>query len=453
RPGWDHWAFQPPKRSELPTVKQSAWVRNPIDNFILARLERENVKPSPEADRQTLLRRLSLDLTGLPPTPEEIQSFLADSSPTASEKTVDRLLASPHYGERWGRHWLDVARYADSDGYTIDAPRPLWKYRDWVIDALNRDVPFDQFVIEQIAGDLLSDPRRGADIDRGFHRNTPVTGAGGIDFEQYRVEGVADRVATTGAAFLGLTLGCARCHDHKYDPISQREFYQLFAYYNNTDEITTEAERADLHRPVLTVATKEQLAPRDAHKGQLAILNRELAAYVKQLSLNPAEAGDPPKHKDPGLAERLANLRAHRKREPEVTTALIMRELPKPREAYIHLNGDFIRRGAPVTPAVPAVLSSNPVGGTRLDMAKWLVGAANPLTARVTVNRMWQMYFEKGLVDTENDFGLMGSKPTHPELLDWLATEFIARGWSQKAIHRLIVTSATYRQSSRSRPE
>jgi hypothetical protein len=346
-----------------------------------------------------------------------------------------------------------VARYADSDGYTIDAPRQMWKYRDWVIDAINRDVPYDQFVIEQIAGDMLPNPTTDQLIATGFHRNTSVNGEGGIDFEQYRVEAVADRVATTGAAFLGLTLGCARCHDHKYDPISQREFYQLFAYYNNTDEISTEAERSELHRPVLNIATKEQLARLDAYKAQLAMLNREFATYVKQLSLKPVAAGDPPKHKDPGLAERLANLRAHRKREPEVTTALIMRELPKPREAYIHLNGDFIRRGAPVTPGVPAVISSKPVGGTRLDMAKWLADPGNPLTARVTVNRMWQMYFDKGLVDTENDFGLMGSKPTHPELLDWLATEFVARGWSQKAIHRLIVTSATYRQSSRSRPD
>jgi hypothetical protein len=453
RPGWDHWAFQPPKRSELPAVKESAWVRNPIDNFILARLEREKVKPSSEADRNTLLRRLSLDLTGLPPTPQEIQDFLADTSAQAYEKAVDRLLASPHYGERWGRHWLDVARYADSDGYTIDAPRQMWKYRDWVIDALNRDVPFDRFVIEQIAGDMLANPATDQLIATGFHRNTPVNGEGGIDFEQYRVEAVADRVATTGAAFLGLTLGCARCHDHKYDPISQREFYQLLAYYNNTDEITTEAERNDLHRPVLQVATKEQLARVAAYKSQLATLNRELATYIKELSAKPAASGDPPKYKDPGLAERLANLRAHRKREPQITTTLIMRELPQPRDAYIHLGGDFLRHGAAVKPAVPAVLSSNPVGGTRLDLAKWLVDPGNPLTARVTVNRMWQMYFGKGLVESENDFGLMGSTPTHPELLDWLATEFVTRGWSQKAIHRLIVTSAVYRQSSRNRPD
>ncbi|MDQ6707915.1 MAG: DUF1549 domain-containing protein, partial [Acidobacteriota bacterium] len=212
RPGWDHWAFQAPKHVGTPAVKNSAWVRNDIDKFILARLESENVKPSPEADRNTLLRRVSLDLTGLTPSPKEVADFLADTSPNAYEKVVDRLLASPHHGELWGRHWLDVARYADSDGYTIDGPRQMWKYRDWVINALNRDMPFSQFAIEQIAGDLLPNATKDQLIATGFHRNTPSNFEGGIDFEQYRVEAVADRVATTGAAFFGLTIGCARCH-------------------------------------------------------------------------------------------------------------------------------------------------------------------------------------------------------------------------------------------------
>ncbi len=453
RPGWDHWAFQPPKRPAAPPVKDSTWLRNPIDNFILARLEKEGVKPSPEADGHTLLRRVSLDLTGLPPTPKEIQEFLSDASPNAYEKVVDRLLASPHYGERWGRHWLDLARYADSDGYTIDGPRQIWKYRDWVVNALNRDEPFNQFTIEQIAGDLLPNPTAEQLIATGFHRNTPSNYEGGIDFEQYRVEAVADRVATTGAAFLGLTLGCARCHDHKYDPISQREFYQLFAFYNNSDEITTEAERYDFNRPILELPTPEETARREAYQAQVAALSRELAAYAQALAAKPAEPGAPPKYQDPGLRERVANLAALRRRAPKITTTLVMRELPQPRRAYIHLSGDFLQHGAPVPPGVPAVLSSTPVTGTRLDLARWLVDPANPLTARVNVNRMWQACFGKGLVETENDFGLLGSKPTHPELLDWLATEFVARGWSQKAVHRLLVTSAAYRQSSRHRPE
>ena len=451
--GWDHWAFQPPKRPNIPPIRDSSWVRNPIDNFILARLEHEGIKPSAEADRNTLLRRVSLDLTGLPPSAREIKDFVSDSSPDAYEKVVDRLLASPHYGERWARHWLDVARYADSDGYTIDGPRQIWKYRDWVISALSSDVPFDRFVIEQIAGDLLPNPTTGQLIATGFHRNTPSNFEGGIDFEQYRVEAVADRVATTGAAFLGLTLGCARCHDHKYDPISQREFYQFFAFFNNTDEITTEAERNEFNRPVLELATTEEIARREAFRSQITILNRELVTYVKALAARPVAPGDPAKHLDPGLLERVANLRALRKREPAITSTLILRELPKPREAYIHLGGDFLRRGAPVSPGVPAVLSAKPVTGTRLDLARWLTAPDNPLTARVTVNRMWQAYFGKGLVETENDFGLMGAKSTHPELLDWLATEFVARGWSQKAMHRLLVTSAAYRQSARNRPD
>lgn len=453
RPGANHWAFQAPKRPDLPKIKDAQWVRNPIDNFVLARLEREGVKPSPEADRNVLLRRLSLDLTGLPPSPQQIRDFLSDNSPNAYEKVVDQLLASPHYGERWGRHWLDVARYADSDGYTIDGPRQIWKYRDWVINALNRDIPFDQFAIEQIAGDLLPDATTDQIVATGFHRNTPSNFEGGIDFEQYRVEAVADRVATTGAAFLGLTLGCARCHDHKFDPISQREFYQLFAYFNNTNEISSEAERYDFNRPIMELPTPEERARRDAYRAQVATLSRELGAHVKALAARPVTPGDPPKHKDAGLQERVGNLRALLRREPTITTTLVMHELPAPREAYIHLGGDFLRRGMPVSPGVPAVLSAKPVTGNRLDLAKWLVSPGNPLTARVTVNRMWQEYFGKGLVETENDFGLLGAKPTHPELLDWLASEFVARGWSQKAMHRLIVTSAVYRQSSHHRKD
>jgi hypothetical protein len=365
---------------------------------------------------------------------------------------VDRLLASKHYGERWGRHWLDLARYADSDGYTIDSPRQVWKYRDWVIEALNRDMPFDRFVIEQIAGDLLPEATTEQLIATGFHRNTPSNFEGGIDFEQYRVEAVADRVATTGSVFLGLTLGCARCHDHKYDPISQREFYQLFAFYNNTDEIASEAERYDFNRPFLELATPEEKAQREAFRAQFSALSRELAAYVKKLSVQPPAPGEA-RHRDPGLQERVANLRALRRREPKVTTTLIMRELPAPRPAYVHVGGDFLQRGEPVKPGVPAVLAAKPVSGNRLELAKWLVDAGNPLTARVTVNRMWQAYFGKGIVETESDFGLLGAAPTHAELLDWLATEFVTRGWSQKAMHRLMVTSATYMQSSKARAE
>ena len=450
--GWDHWSFQTPKHPAPPAVKNAAWVKNPIDRFILAKLEKEGVRPSPEADRYTLLRRVSLDLTGLQPTPKEIQAFIADKSRNAYEKVVDRLLASPHYGERWGRHWLDIARYADSDGYAIDEPRQMWRYRDWVIRSLNRDQPFDQFAIEQIAGDLLPNPTVDQLIATGFHRNTPSNFEGGIDFEQYRNEAVADRVATTGAAFLGLTLGCARCHDHKYDPVTQREFYQFFAYFNNSDEITSEAERPEFNRPMLETPTPEDEKLIAEYRKEFEPLNREVVTYVRTLAAQPEVAGTP-KHRDPKLLELTAKLRNLRRREPAVSYTLIMRELPKPREAYIHLGGDFLRKGAPVSPGTPAFLPAKVEGGNRLDLARWLVDPRNPLTPRVTVNRMWQMYFGKGLVESENDFGLIGAKPTHPELLDWLATEFIARGWSQKAMHRLMVTSAVYRQASKQRPD
>ena len=452
--GSNWWAFQPVKRVNPPPIEDAAWVRNPIDQFIQARLEKEHLRPSAEASKETLLRRVSLDLTGLVPSPPEVRDFLADTSTDAYERVVDRLLASPHYGERWGRHWLDVARYADSDGYTIDAPRQMWKYRDWVINALNRDMPFDQFVIEQIAGDLLPNPTVDQLIATGFHRNTPSNYEGGIDFEQYRVEAVVDRVSTTGAAFLGLTLGCARCHDHKFDPVSQKEFYQLFAFFNNVDEITSEAERYDFNRPILAVPAPEEIARKEAFDGQWAALSKELITYVRELAVRPRKPGDEDPSKDPGLIERVQNLRDLRSREPKFTTTLIMRELPQPRATHVQLGGDFTRSGVRVTPAIPAVLPQLPAGAnTRLDLAKWLVDPQNPLTSRVTVNRIWQSYFGKGIVETENDFGKQGASASHPELLDWLASEFIREKWSQKAIHRLIVTSATYRQSSKRRPE
>ncbi len=444
------WAFQPIQHPAPPDVATKNWARTPVDRFILARLEKEKLAPSPEAARETLLRRVSLDLTGLPPSPAEIRAFLADQGPDAYERMVDQLLASPHYGERWGRHWLDVARYADSDGYTIDSPRTMWKYRDWVIRAMNADMPFTQFTIEQIAGDLLPNPTVDQLIATGFHRNTPSNFEGGIDFEQYRVEAVVDRVSTTGAAYLGLTLGCARCHDHKFDPISQKEFYQLYAYFNNTDEITTEAERYDFNRPILSVPTPEEIARHNAWDSQQRALSRELIAYVRDLAGKHVAntAGDLE------LQERIANLRELRKREPRYTTALVMKELPQPRQAYIQLGGEFTRKGIDVKPAIPAVLPQLPENATsRLDFARWLVDERNPLTARVTVNRIWQEYFGKGLVESEGDFGAQGSKPSHPELLDWLASEFMQSGWSQKKLHRLIVTSAVYRQASKARPE
>jgi hypothetical protein len=462
-------------------VQQSAWVRNLIDCFILARLEHEGLTPSPEADRVTLIRRLSLDLLGLPPPVAEIDAFLADKRANAYERLVERFLRSPHYGERWGRHWLDQARYADSNGYNADSRRSIWKYRDWVIGALNGDLPFDQFVIEQLAGDLLPNTTLEQKIATGFHRNSMFNDEGGTDPEQSRDEGLVDRVNTTGAVFLGLTVGCAQCHDHKYDPIAQREYYQLYAFFNNADDVT------------LACAAPDVVARRDAVLAQVAALQQELAGYGKTLEAGlpawekaleePARRRLPPdvravlavpperrnakqqqlltaafKSQDSGFRERQTTIAALRQREPLLVTTLALQERATPRPTHVHIRGDFLRKGVVVSPGTPAVLpplsGAKPgVAPNRLDLARWLVDPRNPLTARVAMNRLWQQYFGTGLVETENDFGFRGTPPSHPELLDWLATEFITRRWSLKAMHRLIVTSATYRQASHYRPQ
>jgi hypothetical protein len=379
-----HWAFEPPQRPAPPEVPGAV---HPIDRFIQARLLEEAVPPSPVAELTTLIRRVSLDLTGLPPTPAQVDAFLQAShvAPDAAYlELVDELLRSPHYGERWGRWWLDQARYADSNGYSIDAPRQIWKYRDWVVEALNADMPFDRFTIEQLAGDLLPDATESQRIATGFHRNTQINEEGGIDKEQFRIDSVFDRVATTGTVWLGLTVGCAQCHDHKFDPIEQKEFYQLFAFFNNQDE------------PSMKVLDSEGV------------------------------------------------------------TTMVLAERPTPRQTTIFIKGDFTRPAEEVLPGTPDVLHpfQAPEGyPNRLHLAQWLVSPQNPLTARVIVNRLWQQLFGRGIVETENDFGTQGTSPSHPELLDWLATEFVARQWSLKEMHRMMVTSHTYRQSSTVRPE
>jgi hypothetical protein len=482
-PANQHWAFQPIVRPSPPEVSQAAWVRNPIDAFVLARLDSEQFAPSPEADRATLIRRLWLDLTGLLPSPAEIDVFVADARPDAYDRLVDRLLDSPHYGEKWARHWLDQARYADSNGYTIDSGRSIWKYRDWVIDALNHDLPFDQFTIEQMAGDMLPGATPEQVIATGFHRNTLRNEEGGTDAEQFRIESVADRVNTTASVFLGLTIGCARCHDHKYDPISQRDFYQFFALLNNADE------------PTLPVPTMQQAKEEPALLADIAQVEKRLAEvesnsgtrqqdWERQLTDEaratlPAAVGlalgveasqrsdeqkkmvsDEFRKVDSELVPLLTvlnDLKARKKQlDARITTTLVMKERAAPRETYIHVRGDFLRHGAKVRPGVPAVLASVQSGqsvSSRLDLARWLVDANNPLTPRVTVNRLWQQYFGQGLVETDNDFGMQGSPPSHPELLDWLASQLVEQGWSLKAVHRLIVTSATYRQASTYRPD
>ena len=393
--GSKHWAFQPIVRREPPTVNAAAFVKTPIDAFILSQLERQSIVASEQADRETLIRRLSLDLTGLLPTLDEVTAFVGDSRDDAYDAVVDRLLASPHYGERWARWWLDQARYADSDGYSNDEPRTMWRYRDWVIEAFNRDLPFNDFAIEQLAGDLLPGATLAQRVATGFHRNTQTYSEGDSATEEYRVENVVDRVHTTGVVFMGLTLGCARCHDHKFDPLSQREFYRLFAIFNNQDE------------PKLEVPSSGW-----------------------------SVASDGPK--------------------PAMTSALVMAERSVDRATHIHVRGDYLALGAKVEPGVPAVLPAPKSPGgklTRLELAQWLVADEHPLTSRVIVNRMWQVFFGTGIVETDDDFGTQGQPPSHPELLDWLSSEFQRVGWSTKALHRLIVTSAVYQQTSEMRPE
>lgn len=485
-----HWAFVPPQRPAIPIGN----TRNPIDALIRARLAKDKISPAPEADRVTLIRRLSLDLVGLPPSPREVDAFLGDRSPDAFEKLVERLLSSPHYGERWGRWWLDAARYGDSNGYSIDAPRQIWKYRDWVVAALNRDMTFDQFALEQLAGDLLPNATVDQKVATGFNRNTQINQEGGIDPEQFRIESVMDRVNTFGTVFLGLTVACAQCHDHKFDPISQREYYNIFAFFNNTVEdghgkgtpggvleFTNELEsiesvqlelmeaKEDLERYLDTKGsevTKWEGTLTDEARDKLrASVKAAIKVPWSERKLEQKRAVYAAFQSDDNeFKSRNSKLTKLEKNQPKPITTLVMEELPKPRETHLFTKGDFTRPAERVSPGVPAALHPlNTKGATnRLALSQWLSASNNPVTARVIVNRVWQQYFGRGLVETENDFGTQGSLPSHPELLDWLACEFTqptvavennAQPWSLKHLHRLIVTSATYRQSSKVRSE
>lgn len=606
-----HWAFVPPKRPLVPEVRNKAWVRNPIDAFILHRLEQEGLSPAPQAPKETLIRRLYLDLIGLPPTPEEVDAFLKDKRPDAYERLVDRLLNSPHYGERQAIVWLDLARYADTDGFEKDLRRTMWRYRDWVIDAFNRDMPFDQFTIEQIAGDLLPNPTLSQRIATGFHRNTMQNLEGGVDQAEAHENKLYDRADTTATVWLGITMSCARCHDHKYDPFTQREYYQLLAFFNNSriypvgDASVSEEKWLEAQIPAPTPEQERQLATLEQQirlleargapqpitltpltaiaengtelhtldDGSLLARGETPATEVYRLRLRlprgetraflldalpheslpykgPGRAGngnfvltgvrmslngkpivfkearatavqsgfDPsgvlePKNTSTGWAldghlgkpqtlelwlEHPLHLRQpseaelilechytqHKKhvlgrfrvrtlngdtarlwtltRELEtlkrhIPTALVMEDNPtdKPLTAVVRPRGEFIRQGETVETGVPAMLHLFPKDAprNRLGLALWLTSRENPLTARVQVNRMWATIFGRGIVETLENFGTQGAYPTHPELLDWLAVEFMERGWSMKHIYRLIVTSSTYRQSARVTPE
>ncbi len=670
---WEkHWSFLPPKRLDPPAVRDSAWVKNPIDAFVLARLEQEGLRPSPEAGRSALIRRVTLDLTGLPPTPAEVDAFVQDRSANAYEKVVDRLLASPRYAERMAMRWLDAARYADTNGYQTDGERSMWRWRDWVIDAFRRNMPFDEFTVEQIAGDLLPHATLDQVIATGFNRNHRTSGEGGIVPEEFRVEYVAERTDTTSTVWLGLTMGCARCHDHKYDPISQKDFYRLFAYFNNVPEKglvynfgneepyvkaptpDQQARLAGLDRKAAQAADRyTALAPKLAKaqhkwekrlakggtvdwtvtegllvdrdrkeeldgkrfvdggdtakfnyldpftlaawitptapdgailtrtedyfesegyglylvKGKLRLhiikrwtdiglrveteepveMNRRqhvIATYdgyrksegvklyidgkprklkvlfddlnypfgvkdhlriggggglrfrgeiegvrVYRIALSPEQAAVlplaetvtqiaaiPPESRTAAQRDKLAfcfldrfapsrirqahaemlAAQAERKKFYEsIQTVMVMRENPVRRDTFVLKRGAYDNPGEKVEPGVPAFLPPlhKDWPNNRLGLARWLVDPSNPLTARVTVNRFWQMYFGVGLVKTVEDFGSQGEQPLHQDVLDWLATEFMATGWNIKAIQKAIVMSATYRQASRVTPE
>ena len=541
-----HWAFVPPAAAPLPPVKDRAWGRNAIDAFILARLKEEGLGPSPEASKTTLIRRVTLDLTGLPPTPAEIDAFLLDDAPGAYERVVDRVLASPAYGERMAWEWLDAARYADSNGYQGDTERTMWPWRDWTVDAINAGMPFDRFTIEQLAGDLLPDAGPGQVLATGFHRNHMINGEGGRIPEENRVEYVFDQTETTATVWLGLTVGCARCHDHKFDPVTQREYYQLYAFFNNTTvdgagrsgqkaptiefqtpQIQSRLDVLDLERRVAAarVTAREQrwLAPTDAElatnenitdaelatnenitDAELAtnenITDAELAtdknravaveagsertttaAAVSALGATTsaedalpgevrAQLARPVNERDaaalevlekyfadtrPQYTAELARLRsardAYERARGNIPRVMVLEELEEPRETFMLLRGAYNQPTEAVLAGVPAALPSLP-GGTRADrlqLARWLVSGDHPLTARVVVNRHWQHVFGIGLVKTVGDFGTQGEKPSHPRLLDWLARRFVESGWDLKALHRVFLTSETYRQTSR----
>ncbi|NRA97317.1 MAG: DUF1549 domain-containing protein, partial [Planctomycetes bacterium] len=478
-----HWAFQPVRRPALPAVADGSWVVNPLDAFVLAKLERAGLRPAPQADRQALIRRVYHDLTGLPPSPEEVAAFLADDAPDAWERLVDRLLASPHYGERWGRHWLDVVRYAETNSFERDGAKPfVWKYRDWVIRSLNEDKPFDRMILEQLAGDELDDATAETIIATGYYRlgqwdDEPA------DPEQALYDDLDDIVATTAQAFLGLTMNCARCHDHKLDPIPQADYYRMLAFMRNIRRYGVRAHGTVVDASVRVVASVDE---RERHAGVVAEHKRDLADVDTRLGAIEAKVKPdftPVEHEEfkhernrVALIEkrggsaltgkevkdyvRLTKRRRDLRGRPPaaLAQALCVKEYgARSRETHVLIRGNPHVKGRRVEPGFPRVLGvANPPivppksgtsTGRRLAFARWIAGEDNPLTPRVMVNRVFQHHFGRPIVHSANNFGLEGRPPTHPELLDWLASEFVRGGFRLKRMHRLILTSNAWKQA------
>jgi hypothetical protein len=501
----DHWAYRPLERPEQPAVRRTRWVRNPIDRFILAELETAELPPAPAADKVALIRRVSFDLTGLPPRPEEVAAFVRDSRPDAYERLVDRLLESPHYGERWAQHWLDLAHYADSNGFELDAERPdAWRYRDWVVRALNADMPYDRFVALQVAGDEIEPGDHNALIATGFGRCGPREVVGGNVIPEVRRQSeLTEITGTVGSVFLGLTVGCARCHDHKFDAIPTTDYYRLQSFFEGAKLVDVpivskpEIEAYETAKKAVeqkAAPLRQQLAAlEDPYRKALAEeKHAKLTAEERAVMAIPAKDRTPQqKRLAMGLQTSLrvtweevaaavrANAADHARRESlKRSIHEIERTLPRPPahamalvdrgsktpDTFVLRRGDYRNRGPKVSPRPPGIIlasrragatapdwtvSSAESKGRRAALARWLTGADNPLAARVVVNRLWQFHFTRGIVATASDFGVRGEPPTHPELLDWLAAELIAGGWRLKPLHRLMVTSAAYRQSSK----
>jgi len=509
--GRQFWAFQPLRRPALPETARDPWVQTPVDAFILAQLSAHGLKPVPRADRRVLIRRVTFDLLGLPPTAEEIDAFVQDPSPDAFEKVVERLLASPRYGERWGRHWLDVARYADSNGLDENiAHGNAWRYRDYVIASLNQDLPFDQFLLEQLAGDLLNQAEKAqpsatagsppasapsaADVAKGSGEasatpNPPIVGIDDdvqrrrlialgflslgpkvlaeVDGQKMEMDIIDEQVSTVGSALLGLTLGCARCHDHKFDPISTRDYYALAGIFKSTR--TMDSFKIIAIRHENEIATSEQVAAKVAHDERVAKQKAEITdveTRAKEALAATLPAGETlPKDAESKFPEetkqQLATLRATLKEleaaAPVLPTAMGVQE-GTIADTSVHVRGshltlgESVQRGMPTVMATAPITISNATSG-RLELARWLVASDNPLTSRVLVNRVWRWHFGRGLVESTDNFGKLGERPSHPQLLDWLASQMIDSGWSLKELHRVIVLSSTYQLSGQQETE